>query len=145
MDFLCTLKIKIESQHLEYWCTKNSDYIQINIWMPNPSQEPPVSSKTPNQESKDMDVLCTFQIELKSHNLEHGYIKNQWPYPNQDQDAKPQSRTSSILQSPKLRLRGHRCSLHPQNQDEEQKLGSWVYLRPLTITNLKENFWTWVW
>ena len=65
---------------------------------------------------------------------------SKWPYPNQDQYAKPQSRTSSILQSPKLGLRGHRCSLHPQNQDEEQKLGSWVYLRPLTISNFERKF-----
>ena len=30
--------------------------------MANPSQEPPVSSKAPNKDLKDMDVLCTFKI-----------------------------------------------------------------------------------
>ena len=30
--------------------------------MSNPSKEPPASSKALNQDSKDMDVLCTFKI-----------------------------------------------------------------------------------
>ena len=54
---------------------KTSDHIQINIRMPNPSQEPPASSKAPNQDLKDMDVLCTFKIKLESQNLEHLCIK----------------------------------------------------------------------
>ena len=48
-----------------------------------------------------------------------------WLYPNQYQDAKPQSGTSSILQSPKWGLKGHGCSLHLQNQDREPKFGIW--------------------
>merc|ERR1712081_10946 len=63
MDVLCTFKIKIKSQNLEYVCTKTSDHIQINIRMPNPSQEPPASFKAPNEDLKDMDVLCTFKIK----------------------------------------------------------------------------------
>ena len=57
---------------------KTSDRIQINIRMQNPSQDPPASSKAPNKDLEDLDVLCTF----KSKNLDHGYIKDQWPYPN---------------------------------------------------------------
>ena len=68
---------------------KTRDHIQINIRM-----------KTPNQDLKDMDVLGTFKIKIESQNLDHGCIKDQWPYPNQDQDAKPQSETSNVLQSP---------------------------------------------
>ena len=72
--------------------------------MPNPSQEPPVSSKAPNEDLKDMDVLCTFKIKIESHNLDHGCIKDQCPYANQDQDAsrniqhplKPPIRTQRI-------------------------------------------------
>ena len=79
---------------------KVPDHIQIKIRMPNPSQEPPASSKTPNQDLKDMAVLCTFKIKIESQNLEYGCIKEQWPYTNQDQDAKPQSGTSNILQNP---------------------------------------------
>ena len=46
--------------------SKTSDHIQIKIKMPNPSQEPPASSKTPNEDWKDMDVLCTFNIKTES-------------------------------------------------------------------------------
>ena len=80
--------------------SKTSDHINIKIKMPNPSQEPPASSKAPNEDLKDMDVLCTFKIKLESQNSDHGYIIDQWPYLNQDLDAKPQSETSSVLQSP---------------------------------------------
>ena len=76
---------------------KTHDKIQIKNKMSNPSQEPPASSKAPNEDLKDMDVLCTFKIKIESQNLDHGYIKDQWPYPNLDQDANPQSGTSSVL------------------------------------------------
>ena len=79
--------------------TKTSDHIQINIKVQNPSQEHPVSSKAPNQDLKDMDVLCTFKLKIKSQSMEHGWTKDKWPPPNQDLDAKPQLGTSSVLQS----------------------------------------------
>ena len=69
--------------------SNTSDHIQIKIMMPNPNQEPPLSSKTPNEDLKDMDVLCTTKIKIESQNLEYGCTKDQWPYPNQYQDAKP--------------------------------------------------------
>ena len=59
MDVLCTFRIKVESQNLEYGWKKTSDHIQINIRMQNPSQEPPASSKAPTQDLKDIDFLCT--------------------------------------------------------------------------------------
>ena len=49
--------------------SKTSDHIQIKIKMPNPSQEPPASSKAPNEVLKDMDVLYTFKIKIESQNL----------------------------------------------------------------------------
>ena len=58
---------------------------------------------------------------MESQNLDHGCIKDQWPYPNHNQDAKPQSGASSFLQSPNCGLKGHRCSLHLQNQDRVPK------------------------
>ena len=85
--------------------SKTQDHIQIKIVMPNPSQEPPASSKAPNEDLKDIDVLCTFKIKIESQNLEYGCTKYQWPYTNQDQCSKPQSGTSSILQSLKSRLK----------------------------------------
>ena len=81
--------------------TKTNEHIQIKIKMPNPSQEPPASSKAPNQDINDMVVLCTFKIEIESKNWKPGCTKDQKPYPNPDQDAKPQSGTFSIHQSPK--------------------------------------------
>ena len=57
--------------------SKNNDHIQIKIKVPNPSQEPPASSKAPNEYLKDVDVLCTFKIKIESQNLDHGCIKDQ--------------------------------------------------------------------
>ena len=66
----CSLHLKNqdESQNLDHGFIKNSDHIQIEIKMPNPSQEPPASSKAPNDDLKDMDVLCTFKIKIGSQN-----------------------------------------------------------------------------
>ena len=122
--------------------SKTSDHIQIKIKMPNPSQEPPASSKARNEDLKDMYVLCTFKIKRESQNLNHGCVKDQWPHSNQDQDAKPQSGTSSVLQSPKGGFKGHGCSLHLQNQDREPKFGSWVYQRPVTISKSRSRYQT---
>ena len=41
--------------------SKTSDYIKVKIKMPNPSLEPPVPYKAPNQDLKDMDVLYTLK------------------------------------------------------------------------------------
>ena len=56
---------------------KTSDHIQIKIKIPNPSQEPPASFKAPNEDLKDMDVLCTFKIKIESQNLVNGCTKDQ--------------------------------------------------------------------
>ena len=86
------------------------------IKMPNPNQEPPISSKAPNEDLNDMVVLCTFKIKIKGKNLDNRHIKDQQgPYSNQDQDPKAQSAISNILKSPKSRLKGKGCSLHLQN------------------------------
>ena len=113
---------------------KTSDQIWTKIKMPSPRQEPPASSKAPNEDLMDMNVLCTLKIEKESQYLDHGYIKDQWTYLNQDQDANPPSGTSSVRQSPKSGLRGNGCSLHLQNQYIEPKFGIWVYQRPVTIS-----------
>ena len=46
---------------------KTSNDIQIMMKMPNPSQEPLVSSKDPRQDYKNMEVFCTFKINLESN------------------------------------------------------------------------------
>ena len=81
--------------------SKTSDHIQIKIKMPKPNLEPPESSKAQNQDLKDMDVLCTIKIKMKSQNSDYGCIKDKLPYPDEDQYVKPKTGTSCILQSPK--------------------------------------------
>ena len=49
--------------------SNTTDYIQINMKIQNPSQEHPVSSKAPNDDLKDKDVLSTFKIKKESQNL----------------------------------------------------------------------------
>ena len=56
---------------------KTSDHIQIKIKMPNPIEEPPVSSKSPNEDLKNMDVLYTLKIKVENQNLDHECIKDQ--------------------------------------------------------------------
>ena len=119
MEVFHTFKIKIERQNLVHKAEKASEHIQIKIKMPKPSQQPPVSSKSPNQKLKVMDVLYTFKMKIESQNLDHCCIKGQWPYRNQDQGAKPQSGTSSILQNSEWGLKGHICSWHLQNKDSQ--------------------------
>ena len=102
MDVLCTLKIKLESQNQIIGVSKTSDYIQIKIKMPNQNQEPSASSIAPNDDLKDMDVLCTFKIKIESQNLDNGYIKDQWPYlnkiklPNSSQEPSASSKAPSL-------------------------------------------------
>ena len=57
--------------------SKTSDHIQIKVKISNPSQELPAPIKAPNQDLKDIDVLCTFKIKIESTNLEYGCIKDQ--------------------------------------------------------------------
>ena len=43
--------------------SKTNDHIQIKIKIQNPGQEHPASSKPLNQNLKDKNVLCNFQIK----------------------------------------------------------------------------------
>ena len=127
IDVLCTIKIKTESRNLDQECIIDQWPYQNKDQDAKPSQEPPVSSKAPNEDLKDIDVLRTFKIKIESKKSYHGCIKDQWPYRNKDQDFKIQSGTSSVLQISKWGPKGHRCSLYLQNQDREPKFGSWVH------------------
>ena len=113
---------------------KTIDHIKTELKMPNPSQEPPASSKVPNHDLKDLDVLCSFKIKIESQNLEYGCTKDQWPYPNQYQDSKPQSQTFRVFQIPPSGLQEHWCSLHLKNQDRKPKFRICVNQRPVTIS-----------
>ena len=48
------------------------------IKIPNPSQEPPASSKPLNEDLKDIDVLFTFKIKIESQNSDHWSCKDKW-------------------------------------------------------------------
>ena len=66
--------------------SKTIENIKIKIKMLNPRYETTVSSKAQNQELKDIYVLWTLKIKIKGQILEEMCIKDQWSYPNQDQD-----------------------------------------------------------
>ena len=51
--------------------SKTSNYIQIKIKMPNPSQEPAASSKAQNEDLEYIDVLGTFKIKIESQKSDH--------------------------------------------------------------------------
>ena len=63
--------------------SKTGDHIEIKIKMPNPSQEPPAPSKAPNEDLKDINVICTFKIKIQS----------QTPVRNPQRPPKPQMKT----------------------------------------------------
>ena len=90
--------------------SKTNDKFQIKMKMPNSVQEPPLSSKSPYQDLKDIDVLCILKVKIESKIFDHKCIKDQWSYLNEDQGVKSQTE-----------LKRHRCSLHHQNQDSETK------------------------
>ena len=77
MDILCTFKIKIDIPIWSMGITNTKDHIHIKINMPNPSQEPPASYKVPNEDLKNVDVLCTFKIQIECQNSDQGCIKDQ--------------------------------------------------------------------
>ena len=55
--------------------------------MPNPSQQPPASSKAPNHDSKDIDVLYTFKIKVESQNFDRECMKDKISNPSQEPPA----------------------------------------------------------
>ena len=133
MDDLCPIKIEM----VKIWnmgVSKTNDHIQIKIKIPNPSQEPGASSKTPNQDMKDMDVLWTFivkrEIQKKQNmgvwkTVDHIQIKIKTPNPEQE----PQS-----PQIPVIRTWRTWCAFYLQNKYKAQIFGSWVYQIQATVS-----------
>ena len=58
------------------------NHIQIKNKIPKHSQKPPLQTKSPNKELKDIDILCTLKIKMTIQNFDHGSIKDQLPYQN---------------------------------------------------------------
>ena len=61
--------------------------------MPNPSQELPACFTAQNE---DLRHGCSLHLQNQDRS-DNGCIKDQWPYPNQDQDAKPQDQCSDHM------------------------------------------------
>ena len=55
--------------------SKTSDYIEINIKMTKSSQEPQVSSKSLNEDLKDMEIMLTLKIKIELKNKMIGIPK----------------------------------------------------------------------
>ena len=85
---------------------KTSDHIKINIKMPNPSQEISASSKPPNQDLKDMDVLCTSNIKIESQNSEYRLIKK--PVITSKSRSRCETPVRDIQPPPKSQIRAKR-------------------------------------
>ena len=65
--------------------SKTSDHIQVNIWLPNSHHEPPMFSKAPNHDLKDMDVFCstedyTHLMEINLSKINQTYNKPKLTY-----------------------------------------------------------------
>ena len=77
LDALCIFKIKKEGKIWIIGIYKTSNHIYIKIKMPNPNQEPPASSKAPNQDLSGIYVLSTFKIKIENRNLDILCIKDE--------------------------------------------------------------------
>ena len=106
--------------------SKTRDHIQIKITIPNPYNV----FQCPKVGLNGLECSLHLQYQDREPKSDHGCIKDHWPYPNDNKDAKPQSGPSSILQSPKWGPKGCGCSLHLPNHDREIKIGIWEYQRP---------------
>ena len=98
---------------------KSSDHIQIKMKMPNPTQDPPESSKAPDEDLKDMMFFAPLKSRERAKigimgvptTIDHIQIKNKMPNPSQE--------TPVSFKVPNWDLRGHGWSLHPSNQERE--------------------------
>ena len=78
--------------------------------IPNLSQEPPESFKTPNQDL-NVDFLFTFKIKIMSQYLGGGCIKDQLTCPNQEQESSDHIVIKIKMQTP---VRSLKHPLKPQ-------------------------------
>ena len=85
--------------------SNTSDHIKIKIKMPNPSQEPPASSKAPNKDLKDINVLCTFKIKIVSQNSEYGYTETSDHIKSHIRNQNPSQKPPASSKAPYLDLK----------------------------------------
>ena len=121
---------------------KTSDHIQIKIKMPNPSQEPPSSSKAQNQDFKNMDVLCTFKIKIENKNSDHRCTKDQIKIQMQNSSQEPP--VSSKVPYQDLKdidvLCIFKIKMESQNSEYGWNKDQWPY--PYQYQDAKAQSWT---
>ena len=66
IDYLCTLKINIESQNSEYGCNKDQWPYKNQFQDEKPQSGTLRILQSPILDLKDMDVLCAFKIKVES-------------------------------------------------------------------------------
>ena len=139
MDVHFSFKIKIENKNFEH------RFIKEQWQYPDPDQESKFQSETSSIVQSPKSGLrgqwCSLCLQNQDRKPKYRTQVNQhqWPFLHQDHDPKPQSGTATVIQSLQSRLQGHGCSLHLQNQDRVQRLGSWVYQRHTTISKWRSR------
>ena len=93
--YACSYQLQNQFELPKFWSwvmgiLKSSDHIHIKIKMPNPSQQPPASSKAQNEDLKDIDVHCTFKIKIESKKFESLVYQRQMSITNHQHCPKPQ-------------------------------------------------------
>ena len=91
-----------DDQNFREDLSKILDHIPIKIKMPNPNQEPPVSSKALNENLKDMNVLCTFKIKIE---LKFGAWLYQTPVTSDQIKIRFQTPVKNLQHPPKPQMR----------------------------------------
>ena len=127
--------------------SKTCDHIKIKIKMPNPSQEPPASSKAPNEDLKDMYVLCTFKLKIERQNSDHGHIilnigesktsnsiKIKWRYHTSSQEPKVFSKV------PDQDWKDIEGLPPPLGLREGAKIKNFGDSKPVTLSKLNQRF-----
>ena len=136
--FFAPSKLRQRAKIWNMGLSQPSDYIQIKIKLNNPSQEPPASSETPNQELNDMDVPSPSNSRQRpeiwnmgvSRTSDHIQIKIKMPNPSHELPVSSKSLSQNLNDMEVLYF---------QNQDREKKCGTWVYQTPVTISRSDQD------
>ena len=94
--------------------SKTSNPIDIKMKVPNPSQKTSASSKAPNEDLKDLDVLCTFKsrerakIWIMGISKTSDHIQIKILYPSQEPPVSSKAQNEDLKDMDVL---------HLQNQD----------------------------
>ena len=101
--------------NLEHWCFKDHWPYPNQIKDAEPQSETYSFLQSLYKNLKDMEVLYTFKINLNSQNSDHGCIKEQWPYSNQDPNIKPESGSLDFIKNEAHKLKSNFIYLTKQS------------------------------